>query len=249
MSESIAKKVAAASNSGNEERKKAANAAKEQKKGKTAKAAESNLAREFGAAIRQFPTSYPGGITPETLFDERTERIIKAQADRLVTTGLFEQQEREDVENELRVVLAYEMAKYDPAKDRYTFAATVLAKRGVNAIIKRRNYLRDNPRPLSLDEPINGENGETFLDIIPSDDLPADEIVCRKEELNNRIEKLLASLAPRDRDICMGVMEGKGLLEIARNVGMTHSSVFYRLRVIIAGQAVKCGLHSQEVGL
>ncbi len=87
-----------------------------------------SVAHALGQQISPFPTSYPGGITPDTLFDERTERIIRAQADKMVATGLFEQHEREDVENELRIVLAYEMTKYDPAKDRYTFTATILAE-------------------------------------------------------------------------------------------------------------------------
>ena len=234
MSESIAKKVAAASNCGNEELESAATAAMSH---------ETGLAREFGAAIRPFPTSYPGGITPETLFDERTERIIKAQADKMVATGLFEQHERDDVENELRIVLAYEMAKYDPAKDRYTFTATVLAKRGVNAIIKRGNYLRDNPRPLSLNEPVNGESGETFLDIIPAEDLREQHArEARRSRAFRRTRQLLDILSPLDRRICVAVMKGVSIREIAGREGMAVSSIHHRLRSIIAGQAREIGL-------
>ncbi len=217
--------------------KNAADAAKAQKNEKTA---ETGLAREFGAAIRPFPTSYPGGITPETLFDGRTERIIRAQADKLITTGLFEQHEREDVQNELRIVLAYEMAKYDPAKDRYTFTATVMVKRGLNAAIKRGNYLRDNPRPLSLDEPINGESGETFLDIIPAaDEAGRQERASCTEKLTRR---LLKSLEPLDKDICEAVMAGKSIRDIARAKGMAVSSIHHRLRSIIADRAREIGL-------
>ena len=35
----------------------------------------------------------------------------------------------------------------------------------MNAIIKRRNYLRDNPRPLSLDEPINGLDPQGIMEV------------------------------------------------------------------------------------
>ena len=221
-------------------RKNAADAAKAQENENAVKTAETGLAREFGASIHPFPTSYPGGITSESLFDERTERIIKAQADRLITTGLFEQHEREDVQNELRIVLAYEMAKYDPAKDRYTFTATVMAKRGLNAAIKRGNYLRDNPRPLSLDEPINGESGETFLDIIPdADEAGRQERASRTEKLTRR---LLKSLEPLDKDICEAVMKGKSIRDIARAKGMAVSSIHHRLRSIIAARAREIGL-------
>ena len=199
-----------------------------------------SVAHALGQQISPFPTSYPGDITPDTLFDARTERIIRAQADKMVATGLFEQHEREDVENELRIVLAYEMAKYDPAKDRYTFTATILAKRGVNAIIKRGNYLRDNPRPLSLDEPVNGESGETFLDIIPAaDEAGRQERALRTEKLTRR---LLKSLEPLDKDICEAVMEGKSIRDIARAKGMAVSSIHHRLRSIIAARAHEIGL-------
>lgn len=236
MSESIAKKVAAVSNCGNEELDTAANAAMSH---------ETGLAREFGAAIRPFPTSYPGGITSETLFDERTERIIRAQADRLITTGLFEQHEREDVQNELRIVLAYEMAKYDPAKDRYTFTATVMAKRGLNAAIKRGNYLRDNPRPLSLDEPINGESGETFLDIIPAENHdPADceKLEERLEKRDRCVAEFLASLDELDGKICGMLMEGRSIRAIATLLGMTHTGIRYRLANVLAEKAASFGL-------
>ena len=220
--------------------KNAADAAKAQENKNAVMAAETGLAREFGAVIRPFPTSYPGGIAPETLFDERTERIIKAQADRLVTTGLFEQHERDDVENELRIVLAYEMAKYDPEKDRYTFTATVMAKHGLNAAIKRSNYLRDKPRPLSLDEPINGETGETFLDIIPAtDEAGRQERASLTEKLTRR---LLKFLEPLDKDICKAVMAGKSIRDIARAKGMAVSSIHHRLRSIIAAKAREIGL-------
>ena len=199
-----------------------------------------SVAHALGQQISPFPTSYPGDITPDTLFDARTERIIRAQADKMVATGLFEQHEREDVENELRIVLAYEMAKYDPAKDRYTFTATILAKRGVNAIIKRGNYLRDNPRPLSLDEPVNGESGETFLDIIPAaDEAGRQERALRTEKLTRR---LLKSLEPLDKDICEAVMAGKSIRDIARAKGMAVSSIHHRLRSIIAARAHEIGL-------
>ena len=202
-----------------------------------------SVAHALGQRITQFPTSYPGGITPDTLFDARTERIISAQADKMVATGLFEQREREDVETELRIVLAYEMAKYDPAKDRYTFTATILAKRGVNAIIKRGNYLRDNPRPLSLDEPVNGESGETFLDIIPAEDLREQHArETRRARAFRRTRQLLDILSPLDRRICEAVMKGVSIREIASREGMAVSSIHHRLRSIIAGQAREIGL-------
>ena len=202
-----------------------------------------SVAHALGQQISPFPTSYPGDITPDTLFDARTERIIRAQADKMVATGLFEQHEREDVENELRIVLAYEMAKYDPAKDRYTFTATILAKRGVNAIIKRGNYLRDNPRPLSLDEPVNGESGETFLDIIPAEDLREQHArETRRARAFRRTRQLLDILSPLDRRICEAVMKGVSIREIASREGMAVSSIHHRLRSIIAGQAREIGL-------
>lgn len=204
------------------------------------KHAEFQPSKALNTALKPFPTSYPGGITPDTLFDARTERIIGAQADKMVATGLFEQFERDDVANDLRVILAYEMANYDPARARYTFAATVLAKRGINEIIKRGNYLRDNPRPISLDRPVGGAAGETFAGPVSSEDYAAfwsGRAAGGCERLRKDVEALLASLDATDASICRMLMDGRSIRDIASRLGMTHAGVRYHIMKVIAPAA------------
>ena len=85
--------------------KNAADAAKAQKgNNETRRKGTRRAGGSFLDAIYKFETSYPGGITADTLFDERTERIVKGQADRLVSTGMFPQHERDDLQDRKSVV-------------------------------------------------------------------------------------------------------------------------------------------------
>jgi len=202
--------------------------------------------KAFSTELKPFPTSYPGGITPETLFDKRTERIIAAQADQMIASGLFMQSERGDAENELRIILAYEMVKYDPSRDRYTFTATILAKRAVTEIIRRSRELRDNPCVISLDAPITEDANTRLIDLISSEEYAAawnNSVDARKRKrLEKGVASFLGKLSPIDRKICKKLMLGKGIREIGRRLQLSHNDVLYRLHNIITSKAIECGL-------
>ena len=207
-------------------------------------AQENEKQNENEERLRPFPTSYPGGITPDTLFDERSERIIRAQADKLIQTGLFQKHERDDLENEFRVILAYEMAKYDPAKDRYTFTATVLAKRGLNMVIHRNVELKRQPAIVSLDEP--APSGRPFIDLIAAEDERTRREAAVKIERAHRrredaLHRMLEALSPVDVRICEMVMGGSSYSEIGRAVGLAKGSVCKRISRIIRPLAIEFG--------
>ena len=197
--------------------------------------------------LKPFPTSYPGGITPETLFDARTEKIIAAQADKLIRTGIFQQHERDDLANELRCILAHEMASYDPGRDRYTFVATVLAKRGADLVIRRNRHPEEGYGELSLDVTINRE-GETHLDSISNEDYRRMWGNIRTPEqtrcLQDKIQELLANLDKTDRTICEMIMDGSSYRDIAASMGMQVSAIHWRMTKHIIPVAQELGLGS-----
>lgn len=197
----------------------------------------------LGEVVRPFPASYPGGITPDTLFDERTERIVKAQADRMVACGNFVQHERDDIENRLRVVLAYEMAGYDPSKDRYTFAATVLAKRGTDMMRHRSRHPEQGYSNLSLNE--QAGDGMEFVDLISDEDYHEGwgrGNAAEGDGLDKMTGALLNGLNDEDRALCEMLMAGKTFREIAEKLCLPVATIHWRFANHVVPAARELGL-------
>ena len=171
-------------------RKNAAEAAKAQRGNrKTRRGGTRRAGDNFLDAIYKFETSYPGGITADTLFDERTERIVVGHADKLVGTGLFPQHEREDIQQIMRLALMHEMSNYDPSRDRYVFAANVCANYGKNLITKRaQERALTNGAVMSLD--VEAGDGETFAELVRGEEPSPLETAIHSEFA----ERLMAAL-------------------------------------------------------
>ena len=222
--------------------KNAADAAKAQKgNNETRRKGTRRAGGSFLDAIYKFETSYPGGITADTLFDERTERIVKGQADRLVSTGMFPQHERDDLQQILRLALMHEMSNYDPSLDRYTFAANVCANYGKNLIAKRaaENKLTNGPL-VSLETPLDG--GDTLGDMIEGDDDPL------AERRRAAVDRLLEALEENDRKCCELLLEGMNLKKAARKLHVSRTTLIYRVGVIIRKKAQELGLEELVKG-
>ena len=223
-------------------RKNAAEAAKAQRGNrKTRRGGTRRAGDNFLDAIYKFETSYPGGITADTLFDERTERIVRGQADRLVSTGLFPQHERDDLQQILRLALMHEMSNFKPSLDRYTFAANVCANYGKNLIAKRaaENKLT-NGSLVSLETPLDG--GDTLGDMIEGDDDPL------AERRRAAVDRLLAALEENDRKCCELLLEGMNLKKAARKLHVSRTTLIYRVGVIIRKKAQELGLEELVKG-
>ena len=243
MSESIEKKAAAASNCGNEELN-AAEAAKAQNQEQQEKPARQGTRRagdNFLDVIYKFETSYPGGLTADTLFDERTERIVVGHADKLVGTGLFPQHEREDIQQIMRLALMHEMSNYDPSRDRYVFAANVCANYGKNLITKRaQERALTNGAVMSLD--VEAGDGETFAELVRGAEPSPLETAIHSDFA----ERLMAALPETDRKICELLMLGYTLREVSAELelclSVVHKHVAGRIRreaARIRGEEVK----------
>jgi len=224
--------------------KNAADAAKAQKGNKENRRKGTRRAGgSFLDAIYKFETSYPGGITADTLFDERTERIVKGQADRLVSTGMFPQHERDDLQQILRLALMHEMSNFDPSLDRYTFAANVCANYGKNLIVKRAtDNERSNGPVMSLD--VDAGDGETYADLIRGEEPSPQEMA----EYSDGVARLLEALGEDDRIICRMLRDGYTLAEIGARIGLHRVSVRYRIDAFIRPKAVELGLRPEMGG-
>jgi len=218
--------------------KNAAEAAKAQnneQQGKPQRKGTRRPGDNFLDAIYKFETSYPGGITADTLFDERTERIVKGQADALIVTGLFPQHERDDIQQILRLALMHEMSNYDPTRDRYSFAANVCANYGKNLITKRsQEWARTNGPLVSLETPLDG--GDTLGDMIEAAD-------SRRAELRAAaVARLLRALSESDRAICEVLLDGLNIRQTAKRLRVSRTTIIYRIGVVIRAKADECGI-------
>ena len=242
MSESIEKKAAAASNCGNEELN-AAEAAKAQNQEQQEKPARQGTRRagdNFLDVIYKFETSYPGGLTADTLFDERTERIVVGHADKLVGTGLFPQHEREDIQQIMRLALMHEMSNYDPSRDRYVFAANVCANYGKNLITKRaQERALTNGAVMSLD--VEAGDGETFAELVRGEEPSPLEAAIHSDFA----ERLMAALPETDRKICKLLMLGYTLREISVELELCLSVVHKHVAGHIRREAAR--IRGEEV--
>ena len=217
--------------------KNAADAAKAQSnENETKRKGTRRTGDNFLDAIYKFETSYPGGITADTLFDERTEHIVVGHADKLVGTGLFPQHEREDIQQIMRLALMHEMSNYDPSLDRYTFAANVCANYGKNLIVKRAAERdRTNGAVMSLD--VDAGDGETFAELIMGEGPSPLEVAV----YSDFTERLMAALPKTDREICKLLMQGYTLREISDEMKLCLSVVHKHVSGRIRREAVRMG--------
>ena len=199
-------------------------------------------------ALPQLPTVFPGGITADTLFDHRTERIIKAKAYELVCTGAFQPFEEDDLRQELRIALWREMPKFNPSIPgacRYTFAATVTANRGKNMLSRRNLEIARGMMPSSLNVPV-GDGEETLLDLIPEDEGGP---CCghrmghvRRIMLDEAFSQFLDALDTCCQDICVLIMLGFSQREIDEKLNVPRATVQFILAKDIRRKALEAGL-------
>ena len=231
MLQQNSRKAAAASNSGIVSGKNAAKANDNQNGNEEPR-------NFFLKAIYKFETAFADGITADTLFDARTEKIIGCQADRLVCTGLFPQHEREDLQQILRLALLHEMSNFVSGGDRYVFAANVAANYGKNLIAKRvKEREATGGEVLSLNELL--PDGTTREDHIAGDE-------CGPESMKGKVKEFLESLPEVDRKICDELMDGRSIRDMMKDtaleLGMSFSGIRYHITGIIRPAAVRAGL-------
>jgi hypothetical protein len=199
------------------------------------------------AASHDFPSTFPGGITPDTLFDPRTETIVGCFADRLVATGAFRQHERQDIAQNFRLLLLGKMPAFKPElKDRYGYAAMVIANGFKNELKSRDRKLKRTGGFLSLQDKLdeagdtveNHVNTDDYLQLIGAESMSAETRYFCEESW----KQFKNSLTDEDRWLCDCLMECGTIEKTARRTALPASTIRWRLRTRISHLAVQAGL-------
>ena len=151
----------------------------------------------------------------------RFQPLVLATARRLATEGT----EWMDLVQEGNLALVEAVFDFNP-RGRAGFPW--YARRQVYFAIfnYRRNGLRTAEREsLTLDLPLEGEEGATLLDLLPAGEKgPEEEVLSRSRYLELRLA--LARLPEKQRQVLKGLyVEGKGVTEVGREMGIGPSSV------------------------
>ncbi|MGI6143476.1 MAG: sigma-70 family RNA polymerase sigma factor [bacterium] len=151
----------------------------------------------------------------------RFQPLVLATARRLATEGT----EWMDLVQEGNLALVEAVFDFNP-RGRAGFPW--YARRRVYFAIfnYRRNGLRTAEREsLTLDLPLEGEEGATLLDLLPAgEEGPEEEVLSRSRYLELRLA--LARLPEKQRQVLKGLyVEGKGVTEVGRAMGIGPSSV------------------------
>ncbi len=85
-------------------------------------------------------------------------------------------------------------------------------------------------RYVSMDAPLNQEEDTQFLDVFISDDVPRTDSDLMRESLNKEIQRSLATLTPKERDVInlyygIGMAHGLTLEEIGAKFDLTRERV------------------------
>lgn len=137
---------------------------------------------------------------------------------------------RDDIHQEACLLLCYAARRYNPEKlDSFRIYAW-MRLRSLHVDLLRQQYGRDdNPDPsrriqlLSLDAPMDGGDGETYLAFFENHGAEAG--FRQRVENSLYLDHLMQPLNPRYQQIFMAFREGKLKSEVAAELGVNFSRV------------------------
>ena len=165
----------------------------------------------------------------------KIKKLVKEHSLRLLKTGLFQENQREDIEQEFLIVLWKESCHYNSEHGSFvTFAETVLKNRTKNRIIEKTRRQKNTPQMFdSLDIVIN-EDRDTVGDLIDSDTYEMD-VVGRVRPLQESLELIecenyaISKLPPHLQEFCYAILSGDSIRSFAKkkNVSRTAIAKYY----------------------
>jgi RNA polymerase sigma-70 factor (ECF subfamily) len=171
--------------------------------------------------------------------DKYAVRLIRKKAWQLVGKAGFTEADREDLEQELIIDLLQRLSKFNPDRaNRKTFITRVVTNRVATLIELQkascRNYrLYTN----SLNDYVDIGGGDLVEreETIASDDYLQNTGRCSRplkelEELSLDIERIIAKLPPKTRNLCEGLKGGETISDIAREMGITRETVYQSIK-------------------
>lgn len=173
------------------------------------------------------PTTQPG-------LDAYAETAIRCAVHRLITAHGIPAEERDDLAQQLRVMVIEALATYDPGRAQVTtFIATCVERRAWNLLRARLSQRCDRQRVVRLDAP----DETASLQALPD---PQGEAAVAACDLQADIAIVVGRLPPRLQAICAR-LPTHSPFAIAQDLGLTKHAV-YRDVALIREAFVAAGL-------
>lgn len=162
---------------------------------------------------------------PQHPFDPSTSDLITAKARRLCRRRGFSVSDRPDVEQELRLHLIAQAAKFDPSVGPWeTFASFILDKRCIS-LLRYQTATKRSPgrRECSLNDPVLDGDGRT----VDRHQMTAEaaSVPQRLRELERDVADVLDRLPEIHRVIALGLGTGT-INSVARDLDIPRSAVY-----------------------
>ena len=163
-------------------------------------------------------------------FDSFTENLIRTEAARIVRGARLRDDEREDLEQDLRLHLVKRTRQYDAERGRpTTFAKCVVTRQACALLSASRAQRRSRGREAySLDEVQPGGH-EPRIDHIDQDTyLRATGRRPDQLDLSLDVKRAMGKLGDGERELAQLLMEDR-MADIARRTGIPRSSLYDRV--------------------
>lgn len=176
------------------------------------------------------PTTTPNGL------DAYAETTIQCAVSRLINKFGFPEQDREDLQQDLWVVVLEALKSYDPTRaKRSTFIADCVENRVFNLLRDRRRQRRDPRRLVNItDEPAStSETTEVAASSLSDGQAEAH---LERTGLRLDIAQVMSGLTPRQQEIC-ALLGDNTPHEITKLLGLSRRQVYGDVEVIRAAFA------------
>lgn len=170
----------------------------------------------------------PAPSDHNSVFDQRMMKIITNRANWLIKTGLFPAYMKDDLSQELALILWTELDHFDRQKSNvYTFARMVVCNRAKNMVARACSLKSKEPEEmLSLDAVVNDEQ-ETLADTTSLDEV--DSILgkltrpaCDVEDIAALVHEAIGLMPKTHADVCHAIMNGHSVSSLARQHGISR---------------------------
>ena len=174
--------------------------------------------------------------TTQNGLDGYAETTVQCAVSRLITKFGFPEQDREDLEQDLRLLLLTALKDYDPTRaKRSTFIKDCVENRVFNLLRDRRRIRRDPRRVCRLGDEDDGDSNSNEVSASSLTDRQAG-LEQGRSDLRMDLAAVIAALPQRQREIC-ALLPNLTLNSIAQQLGIHRQTVHRDLKLIRAAFA------------
>jgi len=169
--------------------------------------------------------------TTQNGLDGYAETTVQCAVSRLITKFGFPEQEREDLEQDLRLYLLTALKEYDSTRaKRSTFIKDCVENRVFNLLRDRRRIRRDPRRVGRLGDEDDGDSNEVSASSLSDRQAGLEQ---GHSDLRMDLAAVIAALPQRQRDIC-ALLPNLTLSRIAQQLCIHRQTVHRDLKLIRA---------------